>query len=67
MENYLTYIVPVFAMAFLAAAWMAVQLLARKMKTKNHIEDFKGCCGVCEKKKQTQLKNPDTASMKCIE
>lgn len=44
------YIYPVFAFAMLTAGWMAVQLLARKVGTKNHIEDGGGCCGACEKK-----------------
>lgn len=50
MEKYLMYIYPVFAFAMLTAGWMAVQLLARKIGTKNHIEDGGGCCGACEKK-----------------
>lgn len=50
MGEYLIYIYPVFAFAMLTAGWMAVQLLARKVGTKNHIEDGGGCCGACEKK-----------------
>lgn len=65
MENYLSYLIPVLAMAFLAAGWMLVQLLAMKMNTKNHIENRSGCCGACttgekcnEKTQTTTTKDP---------
>ena len=47
MNEYLQYLIPVLAVTFLAAGWAAVQLLARKMKTKNHIDNNAGCCGSC--------------------
>ncbi len=50
MEKILFYLIPVLAFALLAAGWMAVQLLARKVGTKNHLEDGGGCCGACEKR-----------------
>lgn len=43
----LEYLIPIFALTFLAAGWAGVQLLARKMKTKNHIDNNAGCCGSC--------------------
>ena len=48
-QEIIQYLIPVFAMAFLTAGWMGVQLLAKKMKTKNHI-DHGGCCGACSSK-----------------
>jgi len=50
MEKYLLYLVPVIAYALLTAGWMAVQLLARKAGTKNHIDHRGGCCGACDNK-----------------
>ena len=47
MNEIIQYTIPVLAMALLAAGWMGVQLLAKHMKTKNHI-DHGGCCGACE-------------------
>jgi len=35
-------------MALLAAGWMGVQILAKRMQTKNHIDNGGGCCGACE-------------------
>ncbi|MBE2246562.1 MAG: hypothetical protein IAE67_04845 [Candidatus Competibacteraceae bacterium] len=49
MQEYIQYLIPVFALAALAAGWMGVQLLAKKLKTKNHI-DGGGCCGACNGK-----------------
>ncbi|MBI4930530.1 MAG: hypothetical protein HY841_07195 [Bacteroidetes bacterium] len=50
MENYLEYILPVLALALLAAGWVVVQIIAKKMGTKNHFDYGGGCCGDCEKK-----------------
>ncbi|MEK6616408.1 MAG: hypothetical protein AABZ32_09895 [Bacteroidota bacterium] len=50
MENYLEYILPVLAFALLVAGWVVVQLIAKKMGTKNHFDNAGGCCGDCEKK-----------------
>jgi hypothetical protein len=48
MEIYLQYVIPVLAFALLAAGWMGMQILAKKMKVKNHIDSTGGCCGACE-------------------
>lgn len=50
MGKYLEYILPVLAFALLTACWMAVQLIAKKIGTKNHIDQGGSCCGACEKK-----------------
>jgi hypothetical protein len=50
MEKFLEYFIPVLAFALLAAGWMMVQLMAKKMGTKNHIEHHASCCGACDKK-----------------
>lgn len=47
MEGYLNYIIPVLAMAVLAAFWAGTQMLAKKMNVKNHIDNTSGCCGAC--------------------
>ena len=52
MNEILTYILPVLAITLLAAGWVGVQLLAKKMKTKNHIDGHSGCCGACEGKSE---------------
>ena len=57
MEKYFEILFPVFAMAFLAAGWMAIQLLAKKSGTKNHIDNGGSCCGGCERKEDCD--NPD--------
>ncbi|MCB0620581.1 MAG: hypothetical protein KDC43_00555 [Saprospiraceae bacterium] len=41
-------LLPILALALLAAGWAAVQLLARKLGTKNHIEHSSSCCGSCQ-------------------
>lgn len=46
MEDLMRYVIPVAALAALAAGWMGMQLIARRMKVKNHI-DHGGCCGAC--------------------
>ena len=50
MGNYLPYIIPVLAFTLLTAGWAAVQLLAKKAGTKNHIDYEGGCCGACDEK-----------------
>jgi hypothetical protein len=47
MEELRQILIPAVAVALLTGAWMAVQLLARKMQTKNHIDQTSGCCGAC--------------------
>ncbi|MCH8233940.1 MAG: hypothetical protein IIB82_15035 [Bacteroidetes bacterium] len=42
--EYISYIIPVLAVAVLSAGWAGVQLLARHLGTKNHI-DHGGACG----------------------
>ena len=36
------YIIPILAVAALCAGWVVVQLLAKKMKTKNHFDNLSG-------------------------
>ncbi|MCB0688955.1 MAG: hypothetical protein KDC53_20595 [Saprospiraceae bacterium] len=43
----LQYIIPVISLAALAAGWVAIQFLARKMQTKNHFDDLNSSCGSC--------------------
>lgn len=50
MENYSEYILPVLILALLSAGWMMVQLVAKKIGTKNHIDNDGSCCGACDKK-----------------
>ena len=38
---------PVFSLALLCAGWVVVQLLARRMGTKNHIDNAGTGCGQC--------------------
>lgn len=38
------YIIGIFATAFLAAGWIGVQFLARKMGTKNHFDNRYASC-----------------------
>lgn len=52
MNEFITYLLPILALTVLAAGWMGVQLLAQKMKTKNHIDNTSGCCGACEGKSE---------------
>lgn len=56
MNEILTYLIPVFAIAVLTAGWMGVQLLAKKMNTKNHIDHSSSCCGTCDNKDSCELK-----------
>jgi hypothetical protein len=42
------YIIPILFVAALSAGWVVVQLIAKKMKTKNHFDDLgKGECMTC--------------------
>ena len=45
--EYLLHIISVLVLAFLTAGWLAVQLLARRIGTKNHFENATTCCGFC--------------------
>jgi hypothetical protein len=46
MNQILDFLVAIVGMAVLAGGFMGVQLLARKMGIRNHI-DHGGCCGAC--------------------
>ena len=50
LHEFWQYIIPVLAFTALTGGWMAVQILAKKMKTKNHIDSSAGCCGACTNK-----------------
>jgi hypothetical protein len=50
MEEIFSYMIPVLAITALTAGWMAVQMLAKSMKVKNHIDRTSGCCGACDNK-----------------
>jgi len=42
------YILPILLLSALCAGWVLVQVLARKMKTKNHFDDLNsGACTNC--------------------
>jgi len=46
--QYMKYIIPILFVAALCAGWVIVQLLAKKMKTKNHMDNLgKGGCMTC--------------------
>ena len=58
------YIIAICLITFLTAGWVAVQLLARKFKTKNHIDNLKsgGCnCGkgACDNDQECENKNSE--------
>ena len=46
--EYLPYLISILAIAGGCAGWVGVQLLARHLGTKNHFENAKTCCGLCE-------------------
>ena len=57
MNEILTFVLAVLGLTFLSAGWVAIQYLARKLKTKNHFDDLNTCTGcmcggsgACEKK-----------------
>jgi len=42
------YLIPILFVAALSAGWVVVQLIAKKMKTKNHMDNLgKGGCMTC--------------------
>ena len=41
------YIISVLFLAVLCGGWVAVQVLAKKMKTKNHFDHLNSACGHC--------------------
>jgi len=43
----LQHIIPILALAALCAGWVVVQIIARKMKTKNHFDHLNSACGHC--------------------
>lgn len=48
MSNYWQYIIPILCVAGLCAGWVVVQIIARKLKTKNHIDHLgQGDCINC--------------------
>jgi hypothetical protein len=47
MDNLIYHIIPILGLALLTAGWMGVQILARRMNVKNHIDHPEGCCGAC--------------------
>jgi hypothetical protein len=47
LTTFVEYLIPVLALTLLVAGWMGMQLLAKKMKVKNHIDHRGGCCGAC--------------------
>lgn len=44
----MNFILPIFAMTFLGAGWVVVQLIARRMHTKNLLDHRPTPCGGCE-------------------
>ena len=50
MNDLLQYALVIMAMGLLAGGWMGVQILAKRMNLKNHIDDASGCCGACARK-----------------
>ena len=59
-------IIPVLFVAVLCAGWVVVQLIAKKMKTKNHFDDLgkDGCmsctCGANGNKDECEMPEPKT-------
>ena len=45
--QFLSHLLPVLALALLAAGWVAIQFLAKKMGTKNHFDNLGEGCGNC--------------------
>jgi hypothetical protein len=43
----MSHLLSIFALSALCAGWVAVQLLAKKLGTKNHIDNAGDCCGGC--------------------
>jgi len=55
MKLILDLLVPVLGVAVLAGGFMGVQLLARKLGIRNHI-DHGGCCGACSNRDSCERK-----------
>ena len=55
--EYLPYLISILAIAGLCAGWVAVQLLAKQIGTKNHFENAKTCCGLCDSEECDSLGN----------
>ncbi len=45
--QFLSHLLPILALALLAAGWVAIQFLAKKMGTKNHFDNLGEGCGNC--------------------
>jgi len=44
----LEYLIPILFVSLISAGWVVVQLIARKMKTKNHFDHLdSSSCGHC--------------------
>ena len=41
------YLIPIVSLAALCAGWVIVQVIAKKMKTKNHFDHLNSACGHC--------------------
>ncbi len=41
------YIIIILFLAVLCAGWVVVQIIAKKMKTKNHFDHLNSACGHC--------------------
>jgi hypothetical protein len=41
------YLLIILGLGLLSAGWVAVQFLARRMKTKNHFDHLNSACGHC--------------------
>jgi len=47
MNDFLTFFIAITGLSLLCAGWIALQFLARKMKTKNHFDNLNSSCGNC--------------------
>jgi len=45
MNDFITFSIAILGLSLLSAGWVALQYLARKMKTKNHFDDLNSSCG----------------------
>ena len=43
----MTYIIAILTLCALCAGWVLVQILAKKLKTKNHFDHLNSACGHC--------------------
>lgn len=53
----LEFLIPILLLSLVAAGWGGVQLLAKSMGTKNHIDNHGGCCGACHEERRCELKH----------